>query len=52
MKKNTDTISKKRMIHIRLDEKTHKLLKISAVRKDTTVQSLVEELILTDMKRP
>ena len=33
------------MVHIRLDEHTHRELKILAARNDTTVQDLVEELI-------
>lgn len=40
------------MIHIRLDEATHKRLKIEAVYRDTTVQSLVEELILKNIAGP
>ena len=34
------------MIHIRLDRQTHKRLKTKAVQKDTTIQKLVEDLIL------
>ena len=37
--------SKERMIHIRLDEHTHRELKILAVSSDTTIQSVVEDLI-------
>jgi hypothetical protein len=33
------------MIHIRLDEDTHKRLKLEAVHQDSTVQDLVERLI-------
>jgi hypothetical protein len=33
------------MIHIRLDDETHRSLKMYAVRYDTTVQSVVENLI-------
>lgn len=43
---------KDRMIHIRLDEATHKRLKIEAVYRDTTVQNLVEELILKNIVGP
>jgi predicted DNA binding CopG/RHH family protein len=49
MKKKTNTQTKDRMIHIRLDEKTHKRLKIHAVQKDTTIQKLVEDLILQSL---
>lgn len=40
------------MIHIRLDEATHKRLKLVAVHRDTTIQSLVEELILKNITSP
>ena len=33
------------MIHIRLDEHVHRELKILAVKNDTTIQTLVENLI-------
>ena len=46
MKQKSNTQSKDRMIHIRLDENTHKRLKIKAVQGDTTIQQLVEDLIL------
>jgi len=46
MKKKSNTQTKDRMIHIRLDDVTHKRLKIEAVQKDTTIQKLVEDLIL------
>jgi len=46
MKKKTNTQSKDRMIHIRLDDKSHKRLKIMAVQGDTTIQQIVEEMIL------
>jgi predicted transcriptional regulator len=35
----------KRMIHIRLDENTHRELKIFAAKTDQTVQGIVEDLI-------
>jgi predicted HicB family RNase H-like nuclease len=41
----TSKQAKLKMVHIRLDERTHRELKILAVRNDTTVQDLVEELI-------
>jgi len=44
MKSNAQT--KAQMIHIRLDDKTHKRLKVRAVQWDTTIQKLVEDLIL------
>jgi len=34
-----------RMIHIRLDEETHKQLKIQAAQSSTTIQQIVENLI-------
>jgi hypothetical protein len=40
------------MIHIRLNNKTHKRLKIRAVREDTTIQKLVEDLILKSLADP
>jgi len=49
MKKNSSKQPKDRMIHIRLDDKTHRRLKIEAVQNDTTIQSLVEELILQSL---
>jgi predicted HicB family RNase H-like nuclease len=51
MKKNSNKPTKDRMIHIRLDDKTHKRLKIEAVHQDTTVQSLVEQLILSSFEK-
>jgi hypothetical protein len=33
------------MIHIRLDEQTHKRLRILVAHRDTTFQQLVEDLI-------
>ena len=49
MKKKTNRQTKDRMIHVRLDEKTHKRLKIMAVQSDTTMQQLVEGLILKSL---
>jgi predicted HicB family RNase H-like nuclease len=46
MKKESNAHTKDRMIHIRLDDKTHKRLKIKAVQEDTSIQKLVEDLIL------
>lgn len=51
MKRLPNNATKDRMIHIRLDDKTHKRLKIEAVRNDTTIQNLVEELILKKIDR-
>ena len=41
------TVSKfgQRMIHVRLNELTHKRLKMLTVREDSTIQGIVEELI-------
>jgi len=33
------------MIHIRLDEQTHKQLRILVAQRDTTIQQLVNDLI-------
>ena len=33
------------MIHVRLDEKTHRRLKIVVAQRTTTIQQLVEDLI-------
>ena len=49
MKKESNAHTKDRMIHIRLDDKTHKRLKMDAVHQDTTVQNLVEKLILNGL---
>ena len=51
MKKISNTQSKDRMIHIRLNEETHKLLKMRAVQNDTTIQKLVEKLILQSLAK-
>jgi predicted HicB family RNase H-like nuclease len=52
MKEKLITQTKNRMIHIRLDNKTHRRLKIKAVKEDTTVQKLVEDLILESIVTP
>lgn len=51
MSKKKSTQTKDRMIHIRLDDKTHKRLKLEAVHQDTTVQNLVEHLILSSFEK-
>jgi hypothetical protein len=45
MNDGSGRIRKGRMIHIRLDDKTHRQLKIHAAQNDTTIQQLVENLI-------
>jgi len=40
------------MIHVRLDEETHKKLKIYAAQTSTTIQQLVEGLIRRKVVRP
>ncbi len=45
MHKKNDDRARERMIHIRLDEHTHRELKILAAETDATLQSLVEDLI-------
>ena len=37
------------MIHVRLDEKTHRHLKILVAQRTTTIQKLVEDLILYEV---
>jgi len=37
------------MIHIRLDEKAHRLLKVHGAQTGTSIQQLVEELILREL---
>lgn len=51
MKKKIYSPAKERMIHIRLDEKTHRELKLHAVSNDTTVQSVVEDLIRNKLRQ-
>ena len=46
MKKNSAHPSKDRMIHIRLSSQAHKQLRVRAAQEDTTIQRLVEDLIL------
>jgi len=41
-------LSRGPMIHVRLDEKTHRRLKIIAAQRTTTIQQLVEDLILKE----
>jgi predicted DNA binding CopG/RHH family protein len=48
MNKNNN---KEKMIHIRLDDTTHKRLKIEAVQEGTTIQRMVEDLILQKLSR-
>ncbi len=45
MNKDHENTAKERMIHIRLDEQTHRKLKILVARTGTTIQSVVEDLI-------
>jgi len=39
------------MIHIRLDKETHTNLKVIAAKEETTIQQMVEELIIRDVRR-
>lgn len=41
--------AKERMIHIRLDEETHRRLKIHAAKHGVTIQQTVESLIHLNM---
>ena len=38
------------MVHIRLDEETHRKLKIIVAQSGTTMQQLVKDLILNQVK--
>lgn len=46
MNKKTKNVKKLRMIHVRLDESTHKDLKFLVLQRDTTIQEFVERLVL------
>ena len=46
MIKKTKNVKKSRMIHVRLDELTHKDLKFLVLQRDTTIQEFVEKLVL------
>jgi hypothetical protein len=37
------------IIHVRLDEKTHRRLKIVVAQRTTTIQQVVEDLILREI---
>jgi hypothetical protein len=39
------------MIHIRLDEQTHKQLRILVAHRDTTIQQLVNDLVRLEVER-
>ena len=52
MKKKSNAQTKDRMIHIRLDSHTHKRLKMEAVQKETSIQKMVEDLILKSISKP
>ena len=39
------------MIHIRLDEWTHKQLRILVAHRDTTIQQLVNDLVRREVER-
>jgi len=39
------------MIHIRLDEQTHKQLRILVAYRDTTIQQLVNDLVRREVER-
>jgi predicted HicB family RNase H-like nuclease len=51
LKKKPGAGANDRMTRIRLDDKTHKRLKIMAVREDTSIQKLVEPLILKGLAK-
>ena len=39
------------MIHIRLDEQTHRQLRILVAHRDTTIQQLVNDLVRREIER-
>jgi predicted HicB family RNase H-like nuclease len=41
-----------RMIHIRLDEETHRLVKVQAAQQGMTIQRLVENIIRSQIVAP
>jgi len=45
MNKERERRSKERMLHIRLDDETHRKLKMHAASSQTTIQQLVEGMI-------
>jgi len=45
MAERSKDLSRGPMIHVRLDEKTHRRLKIVVAQETTTIQQLVEDLI-------
>ena len=49
MAKHSKDASRGPMIHVRLDEKTHRRLKILVAQRTTTIQQLVEYLILGEV---
>lgn len=52
MKKPPKDLSRGPMIHVRLDKKTHRRLKIIAAQRTTTIQQLVEDLIRREIGGP
>jgi len=51
MKEHRQEKPKMRMIHVRIPEELHKLLRIRAAEKDTTIQDLVAALIRNELDR-
>lgn len=51
MTRSSKTAYRGPMIHIRLDEKTHKQLRILVAQKDTTIQQLVNDLVGREVER-
>jgi predicted HicB family RNase H-like nuclease len=45
MSEKENKSQEQRMIHIRLDHTTHRILKVHAAQNSTTIQRLVEDLI-------
>jgi len=50
MKKNSDHQKKDKMSHIRLSSRDHQQLRVRAAQEDTTIQKLVEDLILKNLE--
>jgi plasmid stability protein len=52
MSKELKKIYRNRMIHVRLDEDTHRRLKVRAAQGGTTIQQVVESLIRQKVVTP
>lgn len=52
MPKKAATVQKERMIHVRLGERLHKLLRIQAAVEDMTIQDWVSRLLEQKLAKP